>query len=150
MTSSPRARSRFAQCMPMKPATPVTSTFTAENGDRPHFSHLAIAKKWGLSPFSPAVRFAQLDQLGVLQVAVHAADRDVQQPRNAVEKPEAQHVELEEAHQWRGEKVRDPGAEPALVGLARGERGVAVLALEIGGEVVGGVVQQVALERARR
>ncbi len=46
--------------------------------------------------------------------------------------------------------MRDPGALPAVVGLARGERGVAVLALEIGREVVGGIVQQVAFQRAGR
>src|SRR5687768_8241854 len=97
-TSSPRSSSRFAQCMPMKPATPVTRTFIQKNGDRPHFSHLTIAKKRGQSPFfSLALGAAQFDQLRVLHVAVDAADRDVQQARQAVEEPEAHDVELDEA-----------------------------------------------------
>src|SRR5205814_7927841 len=37
MTSSPRSMRRRAQCMPMKPAAPVTKTFIGLNGDRPPF-----------------------------------------------------------------------------------------------------------------
>src|SRR5439155_19788759 len=53
----------------------------------------------------PSVAAAQFDQLGVLEVAVHAADRDVQEARQAVEKAEAEDVELEEAHRRRHQDV---------------------------------------------
>src|SRR2546426_8643794 len=96
----------------------------------------------------PSVAAAQLDQLGVLEVAVHAADRDVQEARHAVEKAEAEDVELEEAHHRRHQDVEQAGAAPELVCLARRERGVAVLPLEVPREVVRGVVQQAALQRA--
>src|SRR5438034_11314730 len=98
----------------------------------------------------PSVAAAQLDQLGVLEVAVHAADRDVEEARHAVEKAEAEDVELEKAHHRRHQDVEEAGAAPELVRLARRERGVAVLPLEVRREVVRGVVQQVALQRAGR
>src|SRR6185503_8175158 len=75
---------------------------------------------------SPAFRLAQLDQLGVLEVAVHAADRDMQQARQPVEEAEAQHVELDEAHQRREREVPQAGALALLERLARGQRRVAV------------------------
>src|SRR5688500_15323601 len=115
-TSSPRSSRRCAQCMPMKPATPVSSTF-----------------------ISTALRAPQLDQLGVLDVAVHAANGDVQQARQAVEEAQAHEIELDEPHHRREEEVEDAGAAPLLEGLARGERGVAVLTLEVRRQVVGGI-----------
>src|SRR6185295_14233798 len=114
MTWSPRSSRRSAQCMPMNPATPVTSTF-----------------------ISAILRAPQLDQLGVLHVAVHAADGDVQQSRQAVEEAEAHEIELDEAHHGRAQQVEHAGAAALLERLARGERGVAVLALEIRRQVVG-------------
>src|SRR6266404_4880005 len=98
----------------------------------------------------PSVAAAQLDQLGVLEVAVDAADRDVQEARHAVEKAEAEDVELEKAHHRRHHEVEEAGAASELVRLARGERGVAVLPIEVRREVVRGVVHQVALQRAGR
>src|SRR5687768_8415725 len=74
---------------------------------------------------SPNISPAKLDELGVLHVAVHAADGDVQEARQAVEESQAQHVELEEAHHGREQQVRHAGALAELVGLARGQRGVA-------------------------
>ena len=71
-------------------------------------------------------------------------------PGHAVEEAQPQDVELEEAHHRREQQVQHAGALAELVSLARGERGVAVLALEVGGEVVGRVVHQVAFERAGR
>src|SRR5690242_6280362 len=123
-TASPRAVRRCAQCMPMKPATPVTRTFMRENENRdsPYFSR---------SPFSLLLGPVELDQLGVLHVAVHAADRDVQEPGDAVEESQAQDVELDEAHHRRKHEVCCPRAHPALERLARGEGGIAVLALEV-------------------
>ena len=44
---------------------------------------------------------AQRAQLGVLHDAVEAADRDVHQSRDAVEKPQPQNVETQEAHERR-------------------------------------------------
>src|SRR5512134_2988639 len=114
--------------MPIKPAAPVTRTFI------------------GL----PVLGLPQLDQLHVLHVAIHAADRDVQEARQAVEEAQAHDVELEEADHGREEEVHEGDVTTFLECLARGERGVAVLALEIGGEVVVGLVHQVALERAGR
>src|SRR3954471_5965163 len=98
--------------MPMNPALPVTSTF-----------------------ISALLRAAQLDQLGVLHVAVHAADGDVEQSGQAVEESQAHQIELEEAHHRRAQEVEHAGALSLLERLARGERGVAVLALEIGRQV---------------
>src|SRR2546430_2784837 len=62
-----------------------------------------------------SVAAVQLDQLGVLEVAVHAADRDVQEARHAVEKAEAEDVELEKAHHRRHQDVEEAGAAPELV-----------------------------------
>src|SRR2546421_3258094 len=104
-------------------------------------------RKWGLSLF---FRFVKLEELGVLEVAVHAADGDVQEAGHAVEETQAQDVELEEAHHRREQKVEDACAASELVGLARGEGGVAVLALKIRGEVVARVVQEIAFERSGR
>src|SRR5688572_5659330 len=103
----------------MKPAVPVRRTFIEGRG------------KSGLSLFFGALLLGlvKLDQLGVLEVAIHASDRDVQEARHAVEEAEAQHVELEEAHHRREQQVRRSGGLPALEGLARLQRGVAVLAL---------------------
>src|SRR5688500_3650638 len=109
-TSSPRASRRCAQCMPMKPATPVTRTLIA-------------------------FRLSELDQLRVLHVAVHAADRDVHDARHAIEEAQPQDVELEEAHHRREEEVDDARAMAFFIGLAGGEGGVAVLAVEVGAEV---------------
>src|SRR5215212_4325734 len=100
MTLSPRASRCLAQCMPMKPATPVTSTFT------------------GLL----RLRAMQLDQLGVLDAAVHATDADVQQSGHAVEKAEAKDIELEEPHQRREYEVEQPRPPAALVRLPGCER----------------------------
>src|SRR5687768_15779120 len=100
-TSSPRASRRLAQCMPMKPATPVTRTLIV-------------------------VGLSELHQLRVLHVAVHAADRDVDKAGHAVEEPQAQDVELEEAHHWREQQVEDARAAALFIGLARRESGVAV------------------------
>src|SRR5262245_45105500 len=77
-----------------------------------------------LESLLPVFGLAQLDQLHVLHVAVHAADRDVQQPRQAVEEAQAHEVELDEAHHGREEEVQQVRAAPLLEGLARGERGV--------------------------
>src|SRR5262245_32984274 len=122
-TSSPRSSRRRAQCMPMNPATPVTSTFI-------------WGQKWGVPPFSSSLGAAQLDQLHVFDVAVHAADRDMHEPRQAVEEAQAHEVELEEAHHRREQEVRHVRAAALLERLARGERGVAVLPLEIRREIV--------------
>src|SRR6186713_2706173 len=109
--------------MPMKPAATVSSTL-----------------------ISAILRAPQLYQLGVLHVGVDAADGDVQEARQAVEETEAHEIELDEAHHRRAQQVEHAGAASLLERLARGERGVAVLALEVGGQVVGRVVHQVALE----
>src|SRR5688500_18591677 len=116
--------------MPMKPATPVRRIF--------------IGEKWGLSLFLVSLLFClvKLDELRVLEVAIHASDRDVQEARHTVEEAQAQHVELEEAHHRREQQVRRSGRLPALESLARLQRGVAVLALEVHGEVVEGFVHE--------
>src|SRR4051812_4119861 len=101
--------------MPMKPAAPVTRTFFI-----------------GSLLLSPA----QLDQLGVLHVAVHAADRDMQEARHAVEEAQAQDVELEKAHEGRQHEMQQVAAAAQLERLARGEGGVAVLAIEVSADVV--------------
>src|SRR5687768_17309222 len=102
-TWSPRSSRRCAQCMPMKPATPVTRTF-----------------------ISAAFGAPQLDQLGVLHVAVHAADGDVQQAGQTVEEAQAHEVELDETHHRRKQQVEDARAAALLERLACSERGVAV------------------------
>src|SRR5438309_6190555 len=110
-------------------------------------------RKWGPSPFIGLYlffRLAQFEELRVLHVAVDAADGDVQKAWHAVEEAQAQDIELEEAHDRREEEPQDAGAAAELVRLARGERGVAVLPVEVGGEIVGGVVQEIARERPRR
>src|SRR5688572_28752971 len=56
-------------------------------------------------PASSALGAAQLNELRVLHVAVHAADGDVQQSRQAVEEAQAHEVELDEAHHRREEEV---------------------------------------------
>src|SRR5271165_130781 len=95
ITWSPRASSRLATCMPIKPAHPLTRTIIA-------------------GPSSLQVRALQLDELRILGVAVDAADRNVQQAGNAVEKSRPQQIELDEAQQRACDEPR--GADAAAGG----------------------------------
>ena len=61
-----------------------------------------------------ALRAPQLDQLRVLDAAVHAADGNVQQARHAVEEAEAEHIEFEEAHDGREDEAEHARLAPAL------------------------------------
>src|SRR6185369_4731853 len=97
-----------------------------------------------------AARLLQLDQFRVLQEAVHAADRDVHQARQAVQAAEAEEIEFDEAHQRREGELEQAGAAAEPVQFLRGERAVAVLLVEVAAEALGRLVQQVALQRARR
>src|SRR6185369_17783053 len=68
-----------------------------------------------------AARLLQLDQFRVLQEAVHAADRDVHQARQAVQAAEAEEIEFDEAHQRREGELEQAGAAAEPVQFLRGE-----------------------------
>src|SRR4051812_36558047 len=92
----------------------------------------------------------QLHELRVLEVAVHATDGDMQQAGDAIEEAEAEHVELEETHHGGSKEMKRAGAAAELERLLRGEGRIAVLPVEIRGEAIRGVVEQVAFQGSRR
>src|SRR5574343_868545 len=136
-TSSPLASRRREVVMPMKPAAPVTSIFTK----LPRRMDQVILPQC-------SIRFLTLQHLGIFYKAVHTADSDVDQPGQSIAEALADQVELDETNDG---AEGDTSKRSTFAGLQRhlgGQRGVAILFGQVGGQGFCRIVQQVALQGA--
>ena len=79
-----------------------------------------------------------------------AADEDVHQAGQAIEKPSPEKIKFDEAYQGREQQVRGMGALALCQCRVGGQRAVAVLFVQIVFQRLCGIVEQVACERSYR
>ena len=80
----------------------------------------------------------------ILGKAVRAADEDVHQSRQAIEKAHSEKIKFDEANPWGQQQLGGAGAFAARDGLFCGQGGVTILFGEIGLHGFGRVMQQIA------